>query len=89
MKKSEVDEVRTMMKEICFMTLKYDRNTNKWLGNEQGKGWQSPNDDEEILVLWPWNITKKKTTNVFVMMKPEVDQVRKMMKKFWFFDLEI
>ena len=32
---------------------------------------------------------KKQPTNVFVMMKPEVDQVRKMMKKFWFFDLEI
>ena len=41
------------------MNLKYYKNTNKWVVNEQGKGWPSNNDDEESLVLWPWSITEK------------------------------
>ena len=41
MNKTKADQVRTMMKMFVFMTLKYYRKKNKWVGIEQAKRWPS------------------------------------------------
>ena len=69
------------------MTLRYYKKNNKWVGNEQGKGWPSNNDDEERLVLWPWSVTEK-PTNEQEMNKAKADEDRTMMKNIWFITLK-